>query len=106
MLQKKAIMEVHPNIPGFYSNVFLVQKASGGWRQVIELKRLNAHIYAPHFRMFTISLVLSIVRKGDCTSQIDLDDAYMYFHVLIHTAGSTYDLHTKPKFISVQYPSV
>ena len=44
MLQKNAIMEVPPDSPGFYSNVFLVKKASGGWRPVIDLKNLNAHI--------------------------------------------------------------
>ena len=53
MLQKNAIMEVPPDSPGFYSNIFMVRKASGGWRPVIDLKSLNAHIYAPHFRMFT-----------------------------------------------------
>ena len=48
-LQKNAITEVPPNSPGFYLNVFLVRKASGGWRPVIDLKSLNAHICAPHF---------------------------------------------------------
>ena len=63
MLQKNAITEVPPDSPGFYSNVFLVRKASGGWRPVIDLKNLNAHIHAPHFRMFTTSSVLSSVEK-------------------------------------------
>ena len=48
--QKNAITEVPPNSPGFYSSVFLVRKASGGWRPVKDLKNLNAHIHAPHFR--------------------------------------------------------
>ena len=30
--------------PGFYSNVFLVRKASGWWHPVIVLKQLNAQI--------------------------------------------------------------
>ena len=63
MLQKNAITEVPPDSPGFYSNVFLVRKASGGWRPVIDLKNLNAHIHAPPFRMFTTSSVLSSVEK-------------------------------------------
>ena len=88
MLQKNAIMEVPPNSAGFYSNVFLVHKASGGWHPVIDLKRLNAHIFTPHFRMFTISLVLSTVRKGDYVFKIDLQDAY--FHVLIHLTSRKY----------------
>ena len=88
MLQKNAIMEVPPNSAGFYSNVFLVHKASGGWHPVIDLKRLNAHIFTPHFRMFTISSVLSTVRKGDYVFKIDLQDAY--FHVLIHPTSRKY----------------
>ena len=52
-LIKNVISEVPLNSPGFYSNVFLVRKASGGWRPVIDLKNLNSHIHAPHFRMFS-----------------------------------------------------
>ena len=88
MLQKNAITEVPPDSPGFYSNVFLVRKASGGWRPVIDLKNLNAHIHAPHFRMFTTSSVLSSVRKGDYAFKIDLQDAY--FHVPIHPSSRKY----------------
>ena len=88
MLQKNAITEVPPDSPGFYSNVFLVRKASGGWRPVIDLKNLNAHIHAPHFRMFTTSSVLSSVEKGDYAFKIDLQDAY--FHVPIHPSSRKY----------------
>ena len=88
MLQKNAITEVPPDSPGFYSNVFLVGKSSGGWRPVIDLKNLNAHIHAPHFRMFTRSSVLSSVEKGDYAFRIDLQDAY--FHVPIHPSSRKY----------------
>ena len=63
MLQKNAITEVPQNSPGFYSNVFLVRKASGGCRPVIDLKSLNAHIHAPHFRMFTTKLCAKLRPK-------------------------------------------
>ena len=88
MLQKNAITEVPPNSPGFYSNIFLVRKASGGWRPVIDLKNLNAHIHAPHFRLFSTNSVLSSVRKGDYAFKIDLQDAY--FHVPIHPSSRKY----------------
>ena len=61
MLQKNVITEVPPSSPGLYSNVFLVRKASGGWRPVIDLKTLNAHIWAPQFLVYTTSSVLSTV---------------------------------------------
>ena len=88
MLQKNAITEVPPDSPGFCPNVFLVRKASGGWRPVIDLKDLNAHIHAPHFRMFTTGSVLSSVEKGDYAFKIDLQDAY--FHVPIHPSSRKY----------------
>ena len=99
MLQKNVITEVPPNSPGFYSNVFLVQKASGGWCPVLDLKNLNAHIPAPHFHMLNTSSVLSSVRKGDYTFKIDLQDAYFafkidlqdaHFHVPIHPSSRKY----------------
>ena len=88
MLQKSSITEVPPTTPGFYSNVLLVRKASGGWCPVIDLKNLNAHIHAPHFRMFTTNSVLSSVRKGDYAFKIDLQDAY--FHLPIHPSSRKY----------------
>ena len=84
MFQKNTITEVPPNTLGFYSNIFLVCKASGGWRPVIDLKQRNAHIYAPHFCMHTISSV----EKGDYLFKIDLQDAY--FHVLINPDSRKY----------------
>ena len=88
MLQKNAITEVPPSSPGFYSNVFLVRKASGGWRPVIDLKSLNVHIWAPHFRMYTTGSVLSTVPKEDYAFKIDLQNAY--FHVPIHPSSRKY----------------
>ena len=63
----------------------------GIWRghPVIDLKQLNHHIDAPHFRMHTISSVLSTVeKKGDYAFKIDLHD--VYFHVLIHPHSRKY----------------
>ena len=88
MLQKNTLTEVPPNSPGFYSNVFLVRKASGGWRPVIDFKNLNSHIHAPHFHMFTTNSVLSSVRKGDYAFKIDLQDAY--FYVPVHPSSRKY----------------
>ena len=83
MLQKNAISEIYPDTLGFYLIIFLVRMhLEGGPSYRLKLKQLNHHIDAPHFRMHTISSVLSTVETGDYAFKIDLQDAY--FHVLIH----------------------
>ena len=88
MLQKNAILEISPDTPGFYSNVFLVCKASGGWHPFIHLKQLNHHIDTPQLHMHTISSVPSSAERGDYAFKIDLQDAY--FHVIIHPDSRKY----------------
>ena len=58
------------------------------WRPVIDLKQLNHHIDAPHFRIHTICSVLSTDERGDYVFKIDLQDAY--FYVLIHPDSRKY----------------
>ena len=104
MVQKNAITEIPPDIPGFYSNIFLVCKASGGWHPVIDLKQLIAHIYAPHFHIHKLGAVY--VERGDYVFKIHLQDAY--FHVLIHPDSRMYlSFAFEKRYISSKYiPSV
>ena len=44
MLAKGAIEIARDPGPGFYSRLFLVEKASGGWRPVIDLSHLNEFV--------------------------------------------------------------
>ena len=71
--------------PGFYSRLFLVEKASGGWRPVIDLSPLNEFIQQTPFRMETLSSVLLAVRENDFLESIDLKD--VYFQVPVHPAS-------------------
>ena len=41
MMEKQAVVLVEQGTPGFYCNLFLVMKATGGFRPVINLKPLN-----------------------------------------------------------------
>ena len=52
--------------PGFYSRLFLVQKASGSWRPIIEPSTLNDYVTSFHFHMETpVSLSLHPSRRLD-----------------------------------------
>ena len=85
-MMAKGVLEIIPDPgPGFYSRPFLVEKASGGWRPIIDLSPLNEFIQQTQFRMETPSSVLLAVRKNDFLASIDLKDAY--FQVPVHPAS-------------------
>ena len=66
----------------FYSRLFLVEKATGGWRPVIDLSHLNDFVQLTPFKMETVASVLLSVREGDFLASLDLKDAY--FQIPIH----------------------
>ena len=83
LISKRAVEIVHnPDSPGFYGRLFVVPKASGGWRPVLDLSTLNTYLEQRHFRMETASSIRDAIRPGDWAISIDLRDAY--FHLLIH----------------------
>ena len=76
-LLRKGAVEPAPQSPGFYSRLFLVQKASGSWRPIIDLSTLNDYITSSHFHMETPQSVLRSIRPGDWMVSLDLQDAYL-----------------------------
>ncbi|XP_068233763.1 uncharacterized protein [Palaemon carinicauda] len=82
MLQKGALETVRLPGPGFYSRLFMVEKATGGWRPVIDLSALNKFIRKITFKMDTPRTVMASLREGDFMISLDLKDAY--FQVPIH----------------------
>ena len=101
LLAKKAIRLVGPPPaePGFYSTLFLVEKKSGGWRPILNLKGLNRKIKPTKFKMDTLRVILKSLGESFLSHQlihqhdpeagpldphavsVDLEDAY--FHVAI-----------------------
>ena len=88
LLQKGAI-ELAP-VPslGYFSRLFVVMKASGSWRPVIDLSLLNLRVLKTPFKMETIQSTLLSVRRGDWMVSIDLKDAYL--QVPIHPESRRY----------------
>ena len=87
LLQKGAV-EPAPQSPGFYSRLFLVQKASGSWRPIIDLSILNSYITSSHFHMETPQSVLRSIRPGGWMVSLDLQDAYL--QVPVHRDSRRY----------------
>ena len=82
MLAKGALEIAQDLGPGFYSCLFLVEKASGGLHPVINLSHLNKFVQLTRFKMETVASVLLSVREGDNLASLDLKDAY--FQIPIH----------------------
>ena len=93
MLAKGALEIARDPGSGFYSRLFLVENASGGWRPVIDLSHLNEFVQLTRFKMETVASVLLSVREGDFLASLDLKDAY--FQIPIHPS-----LRKRLRFIS------
>ena len=66
-----------PSISRVLQSPFVVQKASGAWRPVIDLSAFNKFIKQMKFRMESNKSVLRAVKRFDWMISIDLKDAYL-----------------------------
>ena len=64
-LRRKGAVEPAPPTPGFFSCMFVVAKATGGWRSIIDLSTLNLNVDRTPFRMETSQTVLRAIRRND-----------------------------------------
>ena len=85
MLAKGALEIVLDPGPGFYSRLFLVEKATGDWRPVIDLSPLNGFVRQTQFKMETAASVLLSVREGNFIASVDLKDSY--FQIPVHRSS-------------------
>ena len=69
MMTKGALEIIPYPDPGFCSRLFLVEKASGGWRPVIDLSPLNEFVRHTPFKMETAASVL-LFRNSYCPNSV------------------------------------
>ena len=81
-LLKEGIIAPAPLIPCFTSRLFLVPKASGGDRIVIDLSSLNKYILCPTFKMMDTSKIWNSIPKKSNFASIDISEAF--HHKPIH----------------------
>ena len=89
-MAKDAIEKVQypQSLTGFYSTLFIVPKKNGKLRMVTNLKPLNSYLKKLHFKMDTMSKVISLVKPKDWAISLDLTDAYL--HIPIYQSHRQY----------------
>ena len=87
-LRNKGAIEPAPLTTGFYSRLFLVRKATGEWRPIIDLSSLNVFVHCPSFTMETPRSILRALQQGQWLIFLDLKDAY--FHIGIDPGDRRY----------------
>ena len=86
LLRKGAIESVPgaAQLRGYYSFYFLIPKKDGGFRPILDLRKLNQFLKVFRFRMLRTVDVLQSVSAGDWFTCIDLKDAYFHVPVAPH----------------------
>lgn len=77
----------------FLSSYFLLPKQDGSFRFILNLKKLNTFLNAPHFKLEDYRTVIKILKQGDYLTRIDLKDAYYSVNIK----------ETDRKFLSFQF---
>ena len=66
----------HAECEGFVSNLFVVPKASGGLRPILNISKLNKFVTYVHFKLNQIKQALLMVRPHDSFITGDIEKAY------------------------------
>lgn len=84
LLKIGAVSVTLPSRNNFLSPYFLTKKANGKTRFILNLKKLNSHILAPHFKLEDSRMVCKLLSKNYYVSNIDLKDAYFLLSIHKH----------------------
>ena len=76
LLEKGVIVRAEREPGDYLSPIFLRDKKDGSHRLILNLKGLNKSIIYHHFKMDTLSSVVSLMRPNCFMATIDLKDAY------------------------------
>ena len=76
LLPKSVIAETKHEAREFISPIFVHEKFDGGFRLILNLKKLNEVAKYKKFKMETVSTILHLVRPGMFMAKLDIKDAY------------------------------
>jgi hypothetical protein len=79
-LQENIVIPIAKDQIKYYNPTFMIKKANGKWRKILDAKSLNKEIADIHFKMHDAFEVKEMIRPNDWGTSLDLSSA---FHHLI-----------------------
>lgn len=76
LLLKGAISKCKTEKGEYLSPYFLRKKPSGEHRFILNLKKLNQFLTAPHFKMESLKNAIKLIERNDHMATIDIKDSY------------------------------
>ena len=84
LLHKKVIVKCGHEPGEVVSPIFLTPKSDGGFRFILNLKKLNRNVEKIKFKMHTLSSILCLLRPGLFMAKLDIKDAYYSIPINVH----------------------
>ena len=76
LVQKEVIKECQHEKDEFISPIFVTPKRDGGYRLILNLKKLNENLEYIHFKMHGLQEILRLVERNCFMASLDIKDAY------------------------------
>ena len=77
LVGKGAVVPVSESQVHLTSPPFVVPKSGGGWRLIIDLRKLNQYLSPSHFKMEGLYMLPNVVRQDFFMAKVDLKDTYV-----------------------------
>ncbi|KAA6395736.1 MAG: hypothetical protein EZS28_008738 [Streblomastix strix] len=87
-LKEKIVIQIKKYQIKWYNPIFMIKKAIGKWRKILDAKALNKHIADFHFKMHDSIEVKQTIRLGDWSISQDLSSAFR--HLIVQTELQPY----------------
>jgi ribonuclease HI len=103
-IEEGTVREVKEEDVKWLNPTFLVPKAGGKWRKILDCRRLNEEMRDRHFKMESALDVLEIARAGDWATSLDFRAAFNHIavdpelrpYLCFHFAGRFFQYQAMP----------
>ena len=82
ILKMRLVVKSHHETGEFISPIFVRNKSEGGFRLILNFKKLNEHVHYQRFKMNTLSSIPCLIWPNDYIVKIDIKDAYYSIPIL------------------------